>query len=86
VLRSLLDAATTFKEKHGRPPVLIIDDINNLAKKHPQELEDLQDFAKTWADNQSLIVVFVSSEGNGPRLLQRKLVHLVGRLMYGGGE
>lgn len=69
----LLNAAEAFKKKYGRPPVLIIDDINKLAKENPRELEHLQDYAKLWADSRSLIVAFVSSEGNGPRLLQGKL-------------
>lgn len=66
----MLDAAAAFKKTHGRPPILIIDDINRLAQRHPKELEVLQDDAKDWADTKQLIIVFVSSEGNGPRLLQ----------------
>jgi len=58
------------KTHKGRPPVLVIDNINRLAVKAPQLLEELQDFAKDHADTSDIIVVFVSSEGIAPRFLQ----------------
>lgn len=54
--------------------MLVIDNINRLAVKAPQLLEELQDFAKDRADEKELIVVFVSSEGNAPRFLQSNII------------
>src|SRR5690242_15347354 len=34
--------AKKYKAKHGRPPVLILDNINNLGKQNPDLLELLQ--------------------------------------------
>ena len=58
------------KTHKGRPPVLVIDNVNRLAVDAPQILRELQDFAKDHADRSDIIVVFVSSEGIAPRFLQ----------------
>lgn len=68
----LLRAAAKFKQDWGRPPVLVIDNINRLAAKAPAILEELQDFARDRAVDSELIVVFVSSEGIAPNFLQSK--------------
>ncbi|KYQ88844.1 hypothetical protein DLAC_10646 [Tieghemostelium lacteum] len=64
------EAATRYKQQYNRPPVLVIDNINWLALKDSEMLEVLQDFAKNHADKSDLTVVFVSSDGNGPRYLR----------------
>lgn len=67
---ALLKAGIDFTREKGRPPVLVIDNVNRLAVKAPEVLEILQDFAKDHADASDLIVVFVASEGSAPRFLQ----------------
>eukprot|EP01132_Coremiostelium_polycephalum_P010812 gene10812-13244_t len=64
------EAATRYKQKHGKAPVLVIDNINWLALEDQKMLKVLQDFAKIHADKAGLIVVFVSSDGNGPKYLR----------------
>ena len=59
---ALFDVAKTYKAKHGRPMVLVVDAADLVAKKGPDFFKDLQDFAKKCADNKSMTVVFVSSE------------------------
>eukprot|EP01111_Echinosteliopsis_oligospora_P011630 TRINITY_DN3884_c0_g1_i4.p1 TRINITY_DN3884_c0_g1~~TRINITY_DN3884_c0_g1_i4.p1 ORF type:complete len:372 (+),score=47.72 TRINITY_DN3884_c0_g1_i4:78-1193(+) len=66
----LIKAAVEFKERHNRPPVLIIDNINRLAEKSPRMLTQLQQLAKDHADKKDLIIVFVTSEGKAPRMLE----------------
>lgn len=61
-----------YARKNERPLVVVIDNVNRLAKKNPQILEELQDFAKDTADRRTLRVVFVASEGNAPRFLEGK--------------
>eukprot|EP00386_Alphamonas_edax_P010462 GDKI01033769.1.p1 GENE.GDKI01033769.1~~GDKI01033769.1.p1 ORF type:complete len:428 (-),score=75.60 GDKI01033769.1:458-1741(-) len=59
---ALRAAATKFKEEHGRPATLVIDDAQELHKKDVLLLDELQSFAKEVADLHILRVVFVSSE------------------------
>ena len=56
-------------------PVLIIDNANRLAQKQPELLDLFQDYAKLTADKGTVSVVFVSSEGNVPRRMMRKLIY-----------
>jgi hypothetical protein len=52
-------------------PVPIIDNTNRLAQKY-QRLPDLfQDYAKDTADNGTVFVVFVTSEGRAPCRMMR---------------
>jgi len=60
---ALEEVADAYKAKHGRPMTLVIDAADLVAKKGPDFFKDLQDFAKKCADNKSMTVVFVSSEG-----------------------
>ena len=55
-------AAVSFRKKHGRPAVLIIDSAELLAKYRPAFLAELQAYAKDKADGGTLRMVFVSSE------------------------
>jgi type II secretory pathway predicted ATPase ExeA len=65
----LLEAASLYKKKHGRPMTLIIDDTDIVAKKHPGFLKDLQLFAKLVADKGTLRIGFVTSEGIAVQLM-----------------
>jgi hypothetical protein len=66
-LYAFIRGAEKYNAKNGRPPVLIIDSINILGKHNPNLLHWLQSIAKKYADEQTFIIVFVSSEGNAPR-------------------
>ena len=66
----LLDTGAAYTEKYGRPPVPVVDGADILHKKNPQFLTDLQTLAKTGADNNSLLVVFVMSEKAAFEMLQ----------------
>lgn len=56
----LLAGARAFREKHGRPAVLVIDGVEVLATyEHWHFLEGLQKFAELAAADDSLIIVFV---------------------------
>jgi hypothetical protein len=59
----LADAAYYYMRKHNRPIVLILDQVNRIAKQDPDFLGILQDFAKDHADRGSIIIVFIASEG-----------------------
>jgi hypothetical protein len=58
-------------------PVLIINNANRLAQKQPRLLDLFQDYAKDTADNGTVSVVFVFSEGRVPCRLTRKLIMFV---------
>ena len=55
-------------------PVLIIDNANKLAQKQEPLLDQLQDYAKSATDNETVTVVFVSSEGRVPRRMMGKSI------------
>ena len=69
LISPLTAAAATFKARHGRPAVLVIDGADFLAQQCPTFLGNLQDFAKISADSTNLRVVFVSSDGAALPLL-----------------
>ncbi|CAG8606125.1 13791_t:CDS:2, partial [Funneliformis mosseae] len=64
--------AKVYKAKHNKPPVIIYDNVNRLARMDPDILYVLQDDAKDNADNRSYIAVFVSSEGVLPKLMKAR--------------
>lgn len=66
-------ATAKFKKEFDVIPVIIIDDANRLADKHPKLLEMLEDHAKNAADCDSVTFMFVSSEGLLPRRMMGKL-------------
>jgi Cdc6-like AAA superfamily ATPase len=69
----LREEALAYARTHeGHPLVVVIDNINRLAKEDPKMLELLQDFAKNSADAGTIRIVFVASEGNAPGFLQGK--------------
>ena len=66
---ALTKAAALYRKKNGVPMVLVIDAVDLIAKRDPNFLIVLQDFAKASADFGDLRVVFVSSEGKTLPLL-----------------
>jgi len=69
VLGALSKAGEQFRKQHRRPAVLVLDNLTILAKKDTEAFERLVRFAKYEADQKSLVIVFVSSEGHTPRKL-----------------
>ena len=57
-----------YKAKHGKPPVIVYDNISKIVNENPKILDILQDDAKKNADDRKYIAIFVSSEGS---VLQR---------------
>jgi hypothetical protein len=74
VLEVLSHLAIKYKQEYKRAPVLIIDNANRLAQQNPELLDHFQDYAKDTADNGTISVVFVSSEGGVPRHMMGKLI------------
>lgn len=68
----LLKTAIEYKQKHNSPMVLVLDQIDRIAKKDAEFLGMLQDFAKDCADKGILIVVFVASESLVTSLMRSK--------------
>lgn len=66
-------AAERFKAVHGRPAVLVLDDVNIIAQDNPGLLRVLQHHAKMAADNELFKLVFVCSDGVAPLQLSGKL-------------
>ena len=69
LMQPLIDAAAKFKAKYGRPMVLVIDSADRIAKKNPDFLGELQDFAKDCADEGNLRIVLISSDGSALPLM-----------------
>ncbi|RHZ60327.1 hypothetical protein Glove_355g68 [Diversispora epigaea] len=68
----LVNMSYYYEEKYKRPVVLVLDQVDRIAKKDSEFLGILQDFAKDCADNYSLVIIFVASEGLVSRLLQSR--------------
>lgn len=64
--------AVKYKAKYYRPAVLILDDISRLAKKHPEVILDLQNIAKTVADDKEFTFVLIAGKGTIPTLISSK--------------
>lgn len=60
---ALKEGAHAFRVKHGRPAVLVIDGVDNIARKDADFFRALQLFAKECSTMGSLRIVFVLSEG-----------------------
>jgi hypothetical protein len=69
VLETLAERAVLHKEKHGRNVCLFIDGVDLLAKEYPLVFLDLVDRAKYYANEGTLRIVLVSSEGHVMPLL-----------------
>ncbi|RHZ65139.1 hypothetical protein Glove_319g144 [Diversispora epigaea] len=68
----LVDMSYYYKKKYKRPVVLVLDQVDRIAKNDSRFLEILQDFAKDCADRHSLIIIFIASEGLVPQLLRSR--------------
>ncbi|OLE53257.1 MAG: hypothetical protein AUG51_14040 [Acidobacteria bacterium 13_1_20CM_3_53_8] len=67
VLQVLSRHAIKYKQEYGRVPVLIVDNANRLAQRQPELA----------ADNGTVTVVFVSSEGRIPRRMVRESIMFI---------
>jgi hypothetical protein len=56
---------------------LIIDNADKLAQKQQPLLDQLQDYAKSTADQGIVTIVFISSEGRVPRRMMGKSIMLI---------
>ena len=70
LFKKLKEVGAAYAAEYGRPPVLVVDGADILHKTDPQFLTHLQTLAKTCADNNSLLVVFVMSEKAAFNMLQ----------------
>ncbi|RHZ63859.1 hypothetical protein Glove_327g23 [Diversispora epigaea] len=61
-----------YKEKHGKPPVIIYDNISQLIPKYSDIIDYLQDNAKDNADDGNFISVFVCNENSVPRRMEMR--------------
>nr|CAG8569419.1 11351_t:CDS:2 [Entrophospora candida] len=68
----LLNTARNYMKKYKRPIVLILDQVDRIAMNDQKFIEILQDFAKVCADEGSLIVVFIASEGLVPQIMRSR--------------
>ena len=67
--RLLREAASLYRQRHGRAPTLVLDAMDLVAKSDPAFFAQVQDFAKACADSGVLRVVFVFSNGAALPLL-----------------
>ncbi|CAG8532037.1 11459_t:CDS:2 [Scutellospora calospora] len=68
----LLRTANYYMKKYKRPIVLILDQVDRIAKDDPKFLRILQDFAKDCADKGTLVIVFIASEGLVPQIMKSR--------------
>lgn len=71
VLDVVAEKAQRLKAKHGFTPCLFTDRVDLLAKKDSQAFIDLVDRAKYLANNDTLNIILVSSEGSIMQPLQK---------------
>ena len=70
IMAILAERAAVYKNKHGVMPCLIIDNADLLAKAYPDKFQTLFSFAKDYANQGTLRVVFVISEGHTLQLIR----------------
>ncbi|RIB30803.1 P-loop containing nucleoside triphosphate hydrolase protein [Gigaspora rosea] len=68
----LLNTAHHYMKEYKRPIVLVLDQVDRIAKRDPMFFEILQDFAKDCADRGTLVIVFIASDGLVPRVMQSR--------------
>jgi len=78
----LLRTAAYYMEKYKRPIVLVLDQIDRIAKQDPRFLGILQDFAKDCADKGTIVIVFIASEGLVPQIMKCRDVMIFNILIY----
>ncbi|KAG0633806.1 P-loop containing nucleoside triphosphate hydrolase protein [Tuber brumale] len=82
VFKEFHHQAKVFKKNKGRPPVLVLDNVNRLAQDNRKLLNILQDIAKDAADNRLFTTVFVTSEGQAPiQMLGRSASSRLGKVV-----
>jgi len=74
ILQAISQASQRYKQKHGKSPVLVIDNLTALAKDDWVTFKKLIQFAKKEADAGRLRVAFVASEGHTPRQVRGILI------------
>ncbi|RHZ85192.1 hypothetical protein Glove_70g60 [Diversispora epigaea] len=67
---AFMRASEVYKAKHGKPPIIIYDNVSRLVHKNSEILDILQDYAKDDAIENNYVAVFVSSEGSVPRRME----------------
>ncbi|RHZ85749.1 hypothetical protein Glove_60g37 [Diversispora epigaea] len=67
---AFIQAAKVYKEKHGKPPVIIYDNVDQLIPEKTKFLDILQDEAKFNADESTCITIFMTSGGAVPRRME----------------
>ena len=71
------ELAVRYVQKYNCPMVLVLDQIDCIAKTDPYFLQILQYFAKDCADGGLLVLIFVSDEDFVPQLMQCKDVMIL---------
>nr|CAG8552851.1 7490_t:CDS:2 [Entrophospora candida] len=66
----LINTAFCYRREYKRPMVLVLDQVDRIAKKDQEFLGILQDFAKDCADKHALVIIFVASEGLVTQLMR----------------
>ncbi|RIB30791.1 hypothetical protein C2G38_2151768 [Gigaspora rosea] len=68
----LLNTAYYYMKEYKHPIVLVLDQVDRIAKDDPKLLGILQDFffAKDCADRGTLVIVFIASDGLVPRVMK----------------
>ncbi|RHZ44228.1 hypothetical protein Glove_750g52 [Diversispora epigaea] len=64
--------AIYYMKKYKRPIVLVLDQVDRIAKTDPEFLGILQDFAKDCADKGTLVFVFIASEDLVPQIMKSR--------------
>ena len=55
-------ASAVYKMKHGKPTVIVYDNVDQLIHTNPKILDTLQEDAKKNADDREYIAVFVCNK------------------------
>ncbi|CAI2190537.1 19455_t:CDS:2 [Funneliformis geosporum] len=64
----LSNVASYYMRKHKRPIILVLDQVDRIAKQDPIFFGILQDFAKDHADRRSIIIVFIATRSAWSRV------------------
>jgi len=74
--KQIIAGAERYRNRTGKVPTLIVDNVNQLARSRKQErlelLEIMQGSAKKWADERLLKVVFMPSTGLVQMFMQER--------------
>ena len=70
ILEAFSSASIKYEMEYKKIPVLIIDNANRIV---PEQLNVIQDYAKSATDYGIANIVFISSKGHLPRYMRGKL-------------